>query len=202
MTEVTGTNQTPGESGPAPSVPDGYVPQGKVNEIDKARKTAEREAAELRTRLEKIEEAQKTEHQKLLDAAVKDALKQAEASHTASTRSLEIRHQLEVACAGKVPERLVPAVKALLGDIDDPSVVRERVAAILDENPEFLAAAPTSTPSQKGVPSGRSTSPAVSALKPVRRSELHDAVRSGIMSDPQAYAALKARIERAGIIEG
>lgn len=203
MTEVTGTNKTPGESGPAPSdVPDGYVPQGKVNEIDKARKTAEREALDLRTRLEQFEEAQKTESQKQLDAAVKAALKEAEEKYTASARSAEIRHQMEVACAGKVPDKLVPAVKALLGDVDDPSIVRERVAEILKENPEFQQNAPSPTPSQQGIPSGRSTSSAVSNLKPVRRSELHDAVRSGVHSDPQAYAALKARIERAGIIDG
>lgn len=90
--------------------------RGRAKEAEKARKAAEKEAAELKDRLEKLEASSKSEGEKALDKARKEAAEEGRKAAMADVHQHIIKAEVRVAAAGRLADA-EDAVRFL--DLDD-----------------------------------------------------------------------------------
>lgn len=188
-----------GSTGTAPGeVPDGYVPQGKVNSIEKQwRKQLEaiqKERDEYVSKLEQIEQSQKTDREKELASEYKRGAKETEQKYQAQINELRMSQAIDLAIASRnIPAVFTPSIRVLLGDVTDPAEIPGKIEEVLEQHKEFSGSAqpaPTIQAGTSGVGFKRGSMTAA---------ELAEAVRSGAMGDPERWKAIKDQIRHGNI---
>jgi membrane protein involved in colicin uptake len=130
---------------------DGLGPAGEkaLREERKARKDAEKRAAEHEAELKKLREATATESEKALQAAVDAAKKEVRDEYEAKIAARDRRDAISKAAAGKLAN---PEDAALfLSDVDslDPKDVEKAITDLLKDRP-YLAARRTNGSAEGG----------------------------------------------------
>lgn len=121
-------------------------------EAEKARKAAERKAADLESRLAKLEGAKKTDHEKELEKARNEAKEAGTKEATAKANARILRAEIKSAAAGKLAD---PADALRLLDLDDFEVdddgevdakaITKAIAELVKDKP-YLAAGSAGKP--------------------------------------------------------
>lgn len=106
-------------------------------ENEKAAKAAQRELEETRKRLAELEEAQKSDQEKALDAAAKEAEARVREEYEAKMRAAELQSAVLKTAAGRLadPDDALRFLDTSDLDPADPDAVASRINTLLEEKP-------------------------------------------------------------------
>jgi len=153
--ELEPTGGVPGD--PPPDGDQRGVPQRTVDRLEKKWRTkateAEREAEELRAKLQQIEDQNKSEQERAMETAVKKAIEDRDKHWMGEIHQRDLHSALAMSAVKHgIHEDFIPSVRAKLGDDIAADGIDDAVKEIIAKNPHFIVGGNNSAPSQPGSP--------------------------------------------------
>lgn len=148
---------TPPDPAPSPTQPTGdAIPKARFDEVNERAKTAEKEAAEAKARLQEIEDAQKSEADRAKSQAEREKTRAdaAEAALATERRNGLVRAFASAASFADPDDAILLLASADL-DVEKPDKIKEAVDALIEAKPHLRGNGATPPPPTPfGMPGG------------------------------------------------